>query len=160
MACHLFTSKIGAKPTVVAYRGVNLAINDLLGGHVDFYCEQAVSVAQQVSAGTIKAYAVSSAERLATLPDVPTAKERGVDYQMSIWSGMFAPRGTPVQIVAAIAAALDKALDDPFIQQKLKDVGGSVPAKDERTPAKFNAFVKAEIARWSSILKAASADRK
>src|SRR5262249_13014167 len=67
----------------------------LIGGHVDFFCEQAVSVAPQIAAGTIKAYGVSSAERLAPLPNVPTAKEAGVNYQMSIWAGIFAPKGTP-----------------------------------------------------------------
>ena len=68
-------------------------MNDLIGGHVDFFCEQVVSVAPQIAAGTIKAYAVSSSERLLTLPEVPTAKEDGLDYQMSIWAGIFAPRG-------------------------------------------------------------------
>jgi tripartite-type tricarboxylate transporter receptor subunit TctC len=160
MACLLFTSEIGVKPTAVAYRGVNLAINDLLGGHVDFYCEQAVSVAPQIAAGSIKAYAVSGTSRLPALPDVPTAKESGLNYQMSVWSGMFAPKGTPKEIVESIASALDKALDDPSVRQKLNEIGGTVPVKSERTPAKFEAFVKAEIARWSPILKAASSEAK
>jgi tripartite-type tricarboxylate transporter receptor subunit TctC len=79
---------------------------------------------------------------------------------MSIWSGMFAPKDTPKEIVESIASALDKALDDPSVRQKLNEIGGTVPAKSERTPAKFDAFVKAEIARWSPILKAASAEAK
>ena len=78
-------------------------------------------------AGTIKAFAVSSAERLAALPDVPTAKEPGVDYQMSIWAGIFAPKGTPKPIVDRLAAALDKALDDPSVQKRLAELGGSIP---------------------------------
>ena len=155
MACLLFTSATGVKPTLVAYRGTGPAMNDLIGGHVDFFCEQAVSVTGQITSGAIKAYAVSSSQRLATLPDVPTAKELGVDYQMSIWAGIFAPKGVPKEIVDKLAGALDKALDDPGVQKRLADLGGSVPAKDERTPAKFDAFVKAEIARWSPILKAA-----
>jgi tripartite-type tricarboxylate transporter receptor subunit TctC len=144
----------------VPYRGVNLAINDLLGGHVDFYCDQAVSVAQQIAAGTLKAYAVSGTERLATLPEVPTAKEAGVNYQMSIWGGMFAPKDTPAEIIGKLAAALDKAQDDPAVKKRLGDLGGTVPAKDERTPAKFGTFVRSEIARWSPILKAANAEAK
>jgi tripartite-type tricarboxylate transporter receptor subunit TctC len=99
MACLLFTAQAGVKPSLVAYRGTAPALNDLIGGHVDFFCEQVVSVAPQIAAGTIKAYAISSSERLPTLPDVPTAKEAGLDYQMSIWAGIFAPKGTPKPIV-------------------------------------------------------------
>ena len=142
----------------VAYRGTGPAMNDLVGGHVDYFCEQAVSVTGQITSGAIKAYAVSSAQRLATLPDVPTAKELGIDYQMSIWAGIFAPKGVPKEIVDRLADALDKTLDDPAVQKRLTDLGGSIPAKDERTPAKFDTFVKAEIARWSPILKAAGRD--
>src|SRR6202030_3296801 len=79
MACLLFTAKIGARPTLVAYRGSAPALNDLMGGHVDFMCEQSVSVADQVLAGSVKAYAVAAGRRLATLPDVPTAREAGID---------------------------------------------------------------------------------
>jgi len=156
MACLLFTAATGTRPTLVAYRGTGPAMNDLVGGHVDFFCEQAVSVAGQITSGTIKAYAVSSSERLASLPNVPTAKELGVDYQMSIWAGIFAPKGVSREIVEKLAVALDAALDDPVLQKRLADLGGAVPAKIDRTPAKFDAFVKAEIARWSPILKAAS----
>lgn len=160
MACLLFTSEAGVKPTTVAYRGVNLAISDLLGGRVDFYCEQVVSVAQYIAAGTIKAYAVTGAERLAALPDVPTVREAGLNYQMSIWAGIFAPKNTPKETIDKLAAELDKALDDPAVKKRLSDLGGSVPTKDKRTPAKFASFVKAEITRWSPILKAANVEAK
>src|SRR4029453_17308647 len=110
MACLLFTTQAGVKPSLVAYRGTAPALNDLIGGHVDFFCEQVVSVAPQIAAGTIKAYAVSSSERLPTLTGVPTAKEDGLDYQMSIWAGIFAPKGTPKPIVDKLAAAPDKNL--------------------------------------------------
>jgi tripartite-type tricarboxylate transporter receptor subunit TctC len=99
MACLLFAAKAGVKPTLVAYRGTAPAMNDLVGGHVDFFCEQAVSVAPQISSGTVKAYGVSARERLAILPDVPTAKEAGIDYEMSIWAGIFAPKGTPKDVI-------------------------------------------------------------
>jgi putative tricarboxylic transport membrane protein len=131
-------------------------MNDLVGGHVDFLCEQSVSVAEQITAGTVKAYVVSANQRLAALPDIPSAKEGAINYQMSIWAGIFAPKGTPKEIIAKLAAALDKALDDPSVRKRLGDLGGSVPAKQERTPASFARLVKAEIARWSPILKAAS----
>jgi len=155
MACVLFSSSTGVKPTSVAYRGTGPAMNDLIGGHVDYFCEQAVSVTGQVTSGAIKAYAVSSPQRIASLPDVPTAKELGVDYQMTIWAGIFAPKGVPKEIVDRLAGALDTTLDDASVQKRLTDLGGAIPAKDERSPAKFDAFVKAEIARWEPILKAA-----
>jgi len=160
MACLLFSSAAGVRPSLVAYRGTGPALNDLIGGHVDFFCDQAVSLIPQIAAGTIKAYGVSSSERLAALPNVPTAKEAGVNYQMSIWAGIFAPKGTPKPIIDKLAAALDRALDNPAVQERLADLGGSLPTKGERTPAKFTGFVKAEIARWSPILKAANSEAK
>jgi tripartite-type tricarboxylate transporter receptor subunit TctC len=156
MACLLFNSALGIKPTSVAYRGTGPAMNDLVGGHVDFLCEQSVSVAEQIAAGTVKAYVVSANERLASLPSIPSAKEGGINYQMSIWAGIFAPKGTPKDIIGKLAAALDKALDDPAVRKRLADLGGSLPTKQERTPASFARLVKAEIARWSPILKTAS----
>ena len=157
MACLLFNSALDIKPTMVAYRGTAPAMNDVMGGHVDFFCEQSVSVVEQVNGGSIKAYAVGSGERLAALPNVPTAKEAGINYQISIWAGIFAPKGTPKPIVDKLAAALDKTLDDPGVKKRLTDPGGTIPVKAERTPAKFDAFVKAEVARWSPILKQANA---
>jgi tripartite-type tricarboxylate transporter receptor subunit TctC len=85
-----------------------------------------------------------------------SAKEAGINYQMSIWAGVFAPKGTPKEIVAKLATALDNALDDHSARKRLADLGGSIPAKQERTPASFTRLVKAEIARWSPMLKAAN----
>lgn len=159
MACLLFTTAAQVTPTLVAYRGTGPAINDLVGEHVDFLCDQAVSLTQQIKEGAVKAYAVSSQERLAVLPQVPTAAEAGIDYQMSIWAGMFAPRGTAKEVVDRLAQALDQALEDEYVQKRLSELGGTVPAKAERTPAKFEDFVRAEIARWAPILKAASVEK-
>jgi len=156
MACLLFNTALQIKPTLVAYRGSGPALNDMIGGHVDFLCEQSVSVTEQISAGTVKGYMVAADTRLGSLPGVPSAKEAGINYQMSIWSGIFAPKGTPKEIVTKLAVALDKALDDPTVKRRIADLGGSVPAKAERTPANFNRLVKAEIARWSPILKSAA----
>ncbi len=156
MACLLFNSQLGLKPSSVAYRGTGPAVNDIIGGHVDYFCEQVVSVAEQVNSGTMKAYGVSSAERLPVIPNVPTAKEAGApQYEMSIWSGIFAPKGTPKEVITKLADALDKALDDPGVSKRLRDLGGTVPAKAERKPDVFGQLVKAEMARWSPILQAA-----
>jgi tripartite-type tricarboxylate transporter receptor subunit TctC len=157
MACLLFNSIAGVQPLSVAYRGSNPAMNDLIGDHIDYFCEQAVSVSGPVISGSVKAYAVAADERLAKLPNVPTAKEAGVDYVMDIWAGMFAPKGTPKDIVDKLAEALNQALDDPAVRNRIAELGGSIQPKEQRTPEKFAAFVKAEIARWAPILKAASA---
>jgi len=156
MACLLFTSQFGLKPKLVPYRGTGPAVNDLAGGHVDFLCEQVVSVAPQVASGLIKAYGVTGAKRSPSMPGVPTMSEAGFpQFQMNIWSGLWAPRDTPANVVAKLSTALNKALDDPAVQKKLADLGGSVPPKNERSPAFLERYVKAEIARWNPILKAA-----
>jgi tripartite-type tricarboxylate transporter receptor subunit TctC len=159
MACLLFTAEIGVKPTLVAYRGSAPALNDLVGGHVDFMCEQSVSVAETVLSGSVKAYAVSASERLANLPDVPTAKEAGINYEMSVWAGLFAPKGTPLAVVARLADALDRALDEASVRQTITQLGGSIPAKAERNPAAFDRFVRSEVARWAPILAATRSEK-
>jgi tripartite-type tricarboxylate transporter receptor subunit TctC len=154
MACLLFNAATDIKPTLVAYRGSNPAMNDMIGGHVDFFCEQSVSVIEQIKSGTVKAYAVAADERLASLPELPTAAEMGVSYTMSIWAGIFGPKGLPAPVATKLADALDKALDDPGVRMKINALGGSIPGKAERNPAAFDAYVKNEIARWEPILKA------
>ncbi len=110
-------------------------------------------------AGSVKAYAVSATERLATLPNVPTAREAGINYQMSIWAGLFAPKGTSPEVIAKLADALDKALDEPDVRERLAQLGGTIPAKAERNPAAFDRFVRSEIARWAPILAANRAEK-
>jgi tripartite-type tricarboxylate transporter receptor subunit TctC len=139
MACLLFNQALGIRPTSVAYRGTGPAMNDLVGGHVDFLCEQSVSVAEQIKAGAVKAYVVSANQRLPTLPDIPSAKEGGINYQMSIWAGIFAPKGTPKEIIAKLSAALDKALDDPSVRKRLSDLGGFGSRQAGENTGKFRA---------------------
>lgn len=155
MACLLFTTGIEVKPTLVAYRGVDQAVTNLVSGDVDFFCDAAVSAVKHITSGTLKAYGVSSTARLSVLPGVPTAAESDVKWQMSIWAGMFAPKGTPKEVVEKLAQALDRALDDPAVTKRLTDLGGAIPSKNERNQAQFAAFVQAEIARWSPILSSA-----
>jgi tripartite-type tricarboxylate transporter receptor subunit TctC len=159
MACLLFTKAIDATPTLVAYRGSAPALNDLIGGHVDFLCEQSVAVAESVLGGTVKAYAISGDKRSPTLPDVPTAKEMGIAFEMSIWAGLFAPKDTPAEVVTKLADALDKALDEASVRERLAQLGATIPDKAERTPAAFDRFVRAEIARWAPLLAAAPGKR-
>ena len=140
MACLLFNAQACVKPSLVAYRGTTPALNDLIDGHIDFLCEQVVSVAPQIAAGTIKAYAIFCGDRLWIPPD-----------------GVFAPNGTPRPIVDKLAVALDKSLDDPSVKAKVTELGGSIAPKSVRTPAKFNHFVNSEIIRWSPVLSTALA---
>lgn len=157
MACVMFNTAVGVEPLLVAYRGTGPAMNELLGGHVDFLCEQAVSVSSHIGSGAVKAFAVSAKERLPSLPNIPAAKESGIDYQMSIWAGIFAPKGTSAAVVDRLAKALDSALDDDAVRKRIIALGGTIPEKAERTPARFAGYVQAEIDRWAPILKAAKA---
>ncbi len=161
MACLLFNKLFDLNPTLVAYRGTGPAVNDLIGGHVDYYCEQAVSVAPGVKGGLIKGLVVSGNERLAALPDVPTAKEAGAPgFQLNIWSGVFAPKGTPKEVIAKLSAALDKTLEEPGTAEKFANLGGTVPAKAERGPEHLRKLVLDDMDRWAPILKSAAAENK
>ena len=140
MACLLFTAEIGAKPALVAYRGSGPALNDLVGGHVDFMCEQSVSVAESVLAGSVKAFAVSAAKRLETLPDVPTAKEAGVNYEMSVWAGLFAPKGVSPEIIARLSDALDRSLDEDVVRERIRPARWRDTAKGRAQPGCLRSF--------------------
>jgi tripartite-type tricarboxylate transporter receptor subunit TctC len=155
--CTLLTSQVGAKNIVVAYRGTGPALNDLVGGQVDYMCDQIVNVVEQVRAGTIQAYGIATAERSPALPDVPTTKEAGLpDYQVSAWNALFAPKGTPKDIVAKLNDTLVKALDDEATRKRLLDLGSVIPEGAGRSPEALNTLVVNEVARWLPILKAAS----
>ena len=152
----LFDSQIGAKFTQIAYRGTGPALNDLVGGQVDFMTDQIVNLVEQIKAGSVKAYAIATPERSPALPDLPTTKEAGMpDYLVSAWNALFAPKDTPKDIVAKLNDALDKALDDAATRKRLLDLGGVIPDKAGRTPQYLATFVAQEVARWTPVLKAA-----
>jgi tripartite-type tricarboxylate transporter receptor subunit TctC len=156
MACLLFAAELGVKPQLIAYRGTGPALNDLIGGHVDYFCEQIVSVAPAVQGNLVRGYVVSGDARSSALPNVPSATEAGIPkFQLSIWSAIFAPKGTPKDIIAKLSDALDRTLDDPGIGDKLARLGGTVPTKAERGPAHLEEVLKADVARWNPILKEA-----
>jgi tripartite-type tricarboxylate transporter receptor subunit TctC len=158
MACLLFNKIFDLKPTLVAYRGMGPAVNDLVGGHIDFLCEQVVVTVPGIQGDKIKGIVLSSNERLAAVPNVPGAKEAGApDFQLNIWSAVYAPKGTPKDVVAKLAAALDKTLDEPETQKKLGNLGATVPPKAERGPDHLRNTVASDIPRWAPILKEAAA---
>ena len=161
MACLMVNQAAGIKPTQVAYRGMGPGMNDLMGGHIDIACEQAIVMAAAIQGGKVKGLAIAGPQRLAALPDVPTAKEAGVpEFNMNIWSGIYAPKNTPKAIVDKLAAALDKALDDPATAEKLGKLGGTVPPKAERGPEYLKKTVAQDIIYWAPILKEAAAASK
>jgi putative tricarboxylic transport membrane protein len=157
MACLLFNKVVGIRPTLVAYRGMGPGMNDLMGGHIDIACEQAVVMAAAIQGNKVKGIVVAGPQRLAAIPNVPTAKEAGAaDFQLNIWSGIYAPKGTPKEIVAKLADALDKTLDDPATAERLGKLGGTVPPKAERGPDYLRKTVASDIPRWAPILKEAA----
>jgi tripartite-type tricarboxylate transporter receptor subunit TctC len=155
--CTLLSSQVGAKSIVAAYRGTGPALNDLIGGQVDYMCDQIVNLVEQVKGGNIKAYAIATAARSPALPDVPTTKEAGLpEYQVSAWNALFAPKGTPKEIVAKLNETLVKALDDEATRKRLLDLGSVIPDKAGRSPQALADLVKSEVARWNPILKRTS----
>ena len=152
----LLNATVGSKATLVAYRGTGPALNDLISGQVDFMTDQIVNVAPQITAGTIKAYAIATPERSPALPDVPTTREAGLpDYQVSAWNAVFAPKGLPADVNAKLVDALAKALGDETTTKRLVDLGGVVPDQAGRGPAALQKLVESEVARWTPVLKAA-----
>jgi len=159
--CTLLNSLLGAKPTRIAYRGTGPALNDLVAGQVDYMCDQIVNLVPQIQAGTIKAFAVALPERSPALPDVPTTKEGGLpEFQVTAWNAIFAPKGTPKEIVAKLNAALVKALNDENVRKRLLDLGADLSNKAATTPEGLHKLVEGEIARWNKVLKTAAAEEK
>lgn len=156
-SCELLSSVLEIKPTGVPFNGTGPAMNALVGGQVDYMCDQIVNAVPQINGGTIKAYAVATPERNPSLPDVPTTTEAGLPkYQVSAWNAIFAPKGTPPAIVAKLNAAAAKALDDENVRKRLLDLGSDIPKAEGRTQAALAELVKAEVARWSAVLKPAT----
>jgi tripartite-type tricarboxylate transporter receptor subunit TctC len=153
----VFNARFGFKPTLVPYRGTGPAIQDLVAGQLDYMVDQSLNVIPQIKAGTIKVYGIAAPERLASLPDVPTAREAGDDFIFSAWNAMVAPKGTPTDIVDKLADALSKALDDPAVQSRYVELGSSAPKGADRGPAGLQKLVESEVARITPVLKAAGA---
>jgi tripartite-type tricarboxylate transporter receptor subunit TctC len=141
----------------VPYRGSAPAMQDLVAGQIDMMVDAPVVILQQLRAGTVKAFAVLAKRRLAQAVDVPTADEAGLPgFYVSNWFGLWAPRGTPKEIIGKLNAAVVSSLADPAVRQTLADLGFEIPSRDRQTPAVLGAFQKAEIEKWWPIIKAAN----
>ncbi|MFD1701611.1 tripartite tricarboxylate transporter substrate binding protein BugD [Methylopila henanensis] len=152
----LFMSKIETPLTTVPYKGTGPAMTDLVGGQVDVMCDQTTNTTNQIKSGKIKAYATTTKERLASLPDIPTAAEAGLPgFEVGIWHGIYAPKGTPAEIVQKLTASLQKALKDPNVAKRFAELGTAPSSEAEATPEGLKTKLTSEIDRWSPVIKAA-----
>lgn len=152
----MFMNAIQTGFRTVAYKGTGPAMNDLLGGQIDFLCDQTTNTAVQIKAGKLKAYAVTTATRVAALPDVPSAQESGLKgFEVTVWHGMYAPRGTPPAVIDKLVDALQFALTDPAVKARFADLGTTPVSTEKATPAYLRKHLAAEITKWGPILKRA-----
>ncbi|MCV9960880.1 tripartite tricarboxylate transporter substrate-binding protein [Pararhizobium sp. BT-229] len=152
----MFMSAIETPLVTVPYKGTGPAMTDLLGGQVDIMCDQTTNTTKQIVGGTIKAYAVTSPARLPVLPDVPTAAEGGLaDFQVGIWHGIYAPKGTPAEATERLSKALQVALKDPNVAARFAELGTVPSSEADATPAALKTKLEGEIARWKPVIEAA-----
>ncbi|WP_394787953.1 tripartite tricarboxylate transporter substrate-binding protein [Rhodoferax sp.] len=154
----LFQSALQSDMTTVPYKGAAPAMTDLIGGQIDLMCDQTTNTSGQIEAKKVKAFAVASAKRLTTpaLKDLPTLQELGLkDFEVTIWHGLYAPKGTPPEVLAKLNTALKAALKDPEFIKKQEGLGAVVITDKRVEPAEHKKYVVAEIAKWSPIIKAA-----
>ncbi len=152
----LFQSAVEAKVTEVPYDGTAGALGDLVGGNVDFLCDQTTNTTGQIQAGEVKAYAVTTAERVETLPDVPTTEEGGLgDVGVTVWHGLYVPAETPDEVVQALSAALQEALTDQNVIEELGKLGAAPVAADQATPEAHTEKLSSEIELWRPIIEEA-----
>ena len=152
----LFMTAIQTEVTTIPYRGTGPAMNDLLGGHVDFMCDQTTNTTSQIKGGKIKVYGVTTKTRVASLPDVPTMAEAGLpNFEVVVWHGLYAPKGTPKPIITKLVHALQVALKDANVKKVFGELGTEPVSQERAKPEALRAQLKAEIAKWKPIIKKA-----
>jgi tripartite-type tricarboxylate transporter receptor subunit TctC len=154
----LFMTAIGTELTTVPYKGTGPAMNDLLGSQIDFMCDQTTNTTGQIKGEKIKVYGVTTKARVPSLPNVPTMSEAGLPgFEVAVWHGLYAPKGTPKPVIAALSSALQHALKDPNVKQRFADLGTEPVAESRAKPEVLRAHLKAEIDKWGPIIKQAGA---
>src|ERR1700730_12321978 len=152
-----FENVTGIKLQYVPYRGTAPALTDLVAGQIDIIIDQTSNSIAQVRAGTIRAYAVTDDKRVASASEIPTTDEAGLSgLHMTLWSGLWAPKDTPKDIVAKLNAAAVDAMDDPAVRKKFEELGLQMPPRDKLSPQALGDWQKAEIAKWWPMIKAAN----
>ena len=151
-----FFAATGTSYQLVPYRGTGPAVQDLIANQIQIMIDQSSNSLPHVRAGKLKVYAVTARQRNAAAPDIPTTAEAGFPgIEVAIWHGLWAPKGTPPEIIAKLNAAAVVALKDPEVRRKLEDLGQDIPTPDQMAPAAFTAFQKAEVAKWTPIIEKA-----
>ena len=152
----MFQSAIEADVTTVPFKGTADAMNALLGKQVDFMCDQTTNTTGQIKAGSVKAYAVTSAKRVPTLPDLPTMQEGGLKgFEVGIWHGLYAPKGTPKAAIDKLVAAMQEASKEAGFRTRMTELGATIYPVDQITPAALTSHLKAEIEKWGPVIKKA-----
>jgi len=152
----LFMTAIQTELTTVPYKGTGPAMNDILGGQVDFMCDQTTNTTGQIKAGKVKAYAVTTPKRVPSLKDVPTMQESGLaNFDVAVWHGLYAPKGTPKPVIEKLTKALQAAVQDPNVATRLAELGTEPVSVDRATPEALGKHVKSQIDLWSPIIKKA-----
>jgi len=152
----LFMAAIQTDLTTVPYKGTGPAMTDLMGGQVDFLCDQTTNTTPQIKGGKVKAYAVTTLKRVPSLPDLPTVDEAGIKgFEVAVWHGLWAPAATPKPVVDKLTAALQAAIKDPGVVAKFAELGSEPVPAAKATPAALRAHLKAEIEKWSPIIRKA-----
>jgi tripartite-type tricarboxylate transporter receptor subunit TctC len=152
----LFMTAIQTDLTTIPYKGTGPAMNDILGGQVDFMCDQTTNTTSQIKGGKVKVYGVTTKKRVPSLPDVPTLSEAGLpNFEISAWHGLYAPKGTPKAIIDTLTKALQESLKDPMVKQRFAELGTEPVAENLATPEALRTHLKAEIDKWAPIIKKA-----
>ena len=151
----LFMKTIGAELTTVPYSGTAPALNALLGGQVDILCDQTTQTLQHIKAGSVKLYGVTTRERIKALPDTPTLDESGLKgFEVKVWHGVYAPKGTPAAVIERFGNALRAALKDPVIVSRMAELGAEIVPEAKQTPEGLRAWLKPEIDKWGTLIRA------
>lgn len=152
----LFMEAIGTKVTEVPYQGTGPALTDLVGGQVDFMCDQTTNTTEQIKANAIKAYAITSPERNPALPDLPTTAEGGLpELDVSIWHGLYVPKGTPEAVVQKLNAALKTALANQTVKDRFAELGTTTVSEDLATPEAHRERLESQTALWKGVFESA-----
>jgi len=152
----LFMSAIQTDLLTVPYKGTGPAMNDLLGGQVDLLCDQTTNTTSQIKGGKVKVYGVTTKARVPSLPDVPTLDQQGLKgFEVSIWHGLYAPKGTPKPAMDKLVAALQAGVKDEEVKKRFADLGATTYPPEKATPAALQAQVKSEMDKWGPLIKKA-----
>jgi tripartite-type tricarboxylate transporter receptor subunit TctC len=154
LACVVLNSAMGTTITHVPYRGTGPAMQDLIGGRIDYLCEIIATAKAQIDGGKVKGIAIMTKTRSPVLPNLPTTGEQGLDVQAYTWSALFLPKGAPADVVKVLNKAAAGAIATPAVQDRLKTLGATVAAENERSPEWLGEFVKSEVKKWEAPIKA------